>query len=369
MRLVRSISSEPHTTRYELQPVQITRKTDNEDCDGLSEVVGVASPNHQFKTVPASRVSIAAVGRKLCDIECSNRFTVLSEGGTTEECPTMLEGIAPEANARKDKNGRMRRNDQELCAGVHANDDDSGLRTDTGTRVVQGNMSQSDSCFQHLNSKTLSLSNVLMSLIYLKKETHFKASDVNFALLEGARLCDKAPAKINPNRVEEAISKLLSQTDGMYNVAEVQTYDGVFSSGMKTRNQKRSHVNDMLLKAFASSTTLILTLGQYMLSVLKSHDGTYVIFNPNPCNATGLPTLDGQAALVLCKTVEQVYEVLNNVSKHIKKKVASCQIVAVTIVEIAKKKRTYQMVRFSMHLPHLMTNLSQNVKNKKQETI
>ena len=170
--------------------------------------------------------------------------------------------------------------------------------------VIQGSLSQADSCFAQYKNKKLSLSNVLTSLTCLQKVHEIERSDVNNVLLEGARLHDKTHSKAFPRDLEKAIPQVLSGTNGKYSVHEIETFEGVLKNARSSRTRKNTSVVEGLHKAFTRSEMLIISLGNYMLSSFKSCDGPYIVFNPNPCNEQGLPVDNGKATVAVCISVE-----------------------------------------------------------------
>ena len=135
--------------------------------------------------------------------------------------------------------------------------------------VIQGSISQADSCFAHYSNKKLSLSNVLTSLTCLQKVHEIEGSDVNNVLLEGARLHDKTHSKAFPRDIEKAIPQVLSGTNGKYSVHEIETFEGVLKNARSSRTPKGTSVVEGLHKAFTRSEMLIISLGNYMLSSLS----------------------------------------------------------------------------------------------------
>ena len=318
VRLVCSIASDPVSVCYELQPVQISRTRD--DTLDRSERV--------FPSVDEDWVMFDEVAcGNTCNVECANMFSVLSE-----EC-----GI--EGNDQEYMEQSLEQDSTEMLVNStevqHTDQTEVHRRSDSVAHIVQGNISQADSCFAQFNNTKLSLSNALMSLTCLEKQAEFQPSNVNYALLEGARLCDKSQSKISPSNVEKTIPTLLSGTGGIHDVDRMESFEGSLRNGMSTRSQKGRNLVDGLGKAFTCSNTLIISLGNYFLSAFKSSSGSYVVFNPNPCSIQGLPMQSGKATLAVCNSIEQASEVIEDVAKNTKNKVARYKIVSLTIVEKA----------------------------------
>ena len=331
-RLVKSLGSSQCFTRYELQPLQVHRK-DNTDAVArmpipTSHVVNEESQIHDTQESPILDFKIsdhvnASVGTKVHENTTPtphfNTFSVPFELDGSEKHDQVMsdqpfEGLSKTILANSHR--LQCSNEVEECDPLH---------------VIQGSISQADSCFAQYKNTKLSLSNVLTSLTCLQKVHEIETYDVNNVLLEGARLHDKTHSKAFPRDLEKAIPQVLSGTNGKYSAHEIETFEGVLKNGRSSRT--RTSVVDGLHKAFTRSEMLIISLGNYMLSSFKSCDGRYIVFNPNPCNEQGLPVDNGKATVAVCISVEEVAQLIEEVANKLKKKLVCYKVMSLTIVE------------------------------------
>ena len=333
-RLVKSLGSSQCFTRYELQPLQVHRK-DNTDAVArmpipTSHVVNEESQIHDTQESPILDFKIsdhvnASVGTKVHENTTPtphfNTFSVPFELDGSEKHDQVMsdqpfEGLSKTILANSHR--LQCSNEVEECDPLH---------------VIQGSISQADSCFAQYKNKKLSLSNVLTSLTCLQKAHEIKTCDVNNVLLEGARLHDKTHSKAFPRDLEKAIPQVLSGTNGKYSVRQIETFEGVLKNARSSRTRKGASVVEGLNKAFTRSEMLIISLGNYMLSSFKSCDGLYIVFNPNPCNEQGLPVDNGKATVAVCLSVEEVAQLIEEVANNLKKNLVYYKLMSVTIVE------------------------------------
>ena len=234
-RLIRSLGF----TRYELQPIQVHR--DN-------------------NTAPPTQLPIPTAPVLNDGPDAHN--TVSQNWGTVS--PRTIEVMSRQSLEGLSSN---------TSANLHESQCTSEMKECVPADVIQGSMSQADSCFAQYKNKQLSLSNVLTSLTCLQKVHEIERSDVNNILLEGARLHDNPQSKAFPRDIEKAIPQVLSGTNGKYSVHEIETFEGVLKNARSSRTRKSTRVVEGLHKAFTRSEMLIISLGNYMLSSFKSSDG------------------------------------------------------------------------------------------------
>ena len=308
-RLVRSL----HCTRYELQPIQVHREdtavvtlmnipTCHVQSDDLQE-----HNTEELYNVEANAEDL--------DTEESSDVEVISEPTVKKaRCNRCPDPMSSKTSANLHE--PLCTSDVEDCNPIH---------------VIQSSISQADRCFAQYNCKKLSLSNVLTSLTSLPKLNEMKTSDVNYVLLEGARLCDKT--KVFPRNLERSIPHVLSGSNGKYSVQKMEAFEGYLKTGRSSRTRKGTCLLQGLCKAFTSSQMVVVSLGNYMLSAFRSCEGHYLVFNPNPCNENALPKENGKATVAVCLSLEEVAKLLEKVSNKLNKNLGCYKLISVTIDE------------------------------------
>ena len=316
-RLVRSIAHGDCSIRYELQPIQIHRTNQIDALPRVSVPIGpkTADSTLQFDNEQMDLTFQRTIPTRTTHVKCSNSFSVLSKDNFGDQTMSRQtnEGVSKEPQT------------------IHEENCTKADTAKTFERIVQGSISEADHGFSQYNKYKLSISNAVISLVHLQSQPDLQSSDVNYVLLEGARLCEKYTPKISHSNLEIAIPKLLSSIDGMYTVEEMELFQGLLGNVARTRRQKQTNTLEGLTNAFRFSNTVIIALGKYVLSAFKADNGLYGIFNPNPCNSNGVPVHEGKSTVVFCITLKQMSETIETLAKHLLNKVTRYQIVSLKI--------------------------------------